>query len=140
MNFLANSYFILQISHAKSFEMMHTRCLYSNHIQVYFQNAPKKAFHGFTRFANFVSFQKPMKSNFPAFLWISIGQITVPASSKPHSKGLGMKNLLYEIIICQKFKLKPRWQCQVALIFPNFVNFQKIHEKLLSSIYMNIFR
>ena len=115
--FLANSNFILQMAQAKTFKMRYNRCQYNNYIQVYSWNARKKAFHGFTRFANFVNFKKPMKSYFPAFLWISIDQITVPASSLAHFKGLGMRNLQYEKIICQKINSK------VTIIMPTNLDY-----------------
>ena len=35
-------------------------------------------------------------------MWISSDKIIVPAPSIPHFKGLGMRNLQYEIRICQK--------------------------------------
>ena len=38
MTFLANPHFILQISHAMSFKMKHTRCAYSNIIQIFIKS------------------------------------------------------------------------------------------------------
>ena len=57
-------------------------------------------------FANFVNFLKSMKSYLPAFLWISLDRTIVPAPSMPHFKGLGMRNLQYEISIYQKIDNK----------------------------------
>ena len=43
-----------------------------------------------------------MKGYFPAFLWYALGKIILLATTIPHFKGLGMRNLQYEIRICQK--------------------------------------
>ena len=102
MNCLTNSYFILQIRHAKTFECgipCAGTIILSKDIH---ENAGTIAFHGFTSFANFVNFQKSMKSYFPAFLWISLDRIIVQASNTPHFKGFDMRNLQYDIRICQK--------------------------------------
>ena len=58
-----------------------------------------------------------MKSNLPVFLWMSLYRIIVRAPSIPHFRGLSMRNLHYEISICQKFIVKPQWHCQLTLIF-----------------------
>ena len=39
---------------------------------------------------------------FPALLWVSLDRIIVWAPSIPHFKDLGMRNLQYEMRICQK--------------------------------------
>ena len=57
------------------------------------------------------------KSYLPAFLWMSLDRTIVQAPRIPHFKSLGMRNLQYEISIYQKLIIKPRWQCQVTLIF-----------------------
>ena len=43
-----------------------------------------------------------MKKYFPALSQISLKRIVVQAPTIPHFKGLGMRNLQYEIRICQK--------------------------------------
>ena len=43
-----------------------------------------------------------MKKYFPALSQISLKIIVVQAPTIPHFKGLGMRNLQYEIRICQK--------------------------------------
>ena len=48
----------------------------------------------------------PQKTYFPAYLRISLNRIIVPAPSIPHFKGLGMRNLQYEISIYQKINNK----------------------------------
>ena len=47
-----------------------------------------------------------MKGYFQAILWISLDQIIVQAPFIPHFKGLVMRNLEYEIRICQKIHTK----------------------------------
>ena len=63
-----------------------------------------------------------MKSYLPAFLWISWDIIMIQAPSIPHFKDFGMRNLQYEMRICQKIHNKVTMQCEV---FANFVNFLK---------------
>ena len=58
-----------------------------------------------------------MKRYFPAILWIPFDQIIVQAPSIPHFKGLGMRNLEYEIRICKKLILKSQCQCQCCPSF-----------------------
>ena len=72
----------------------------------------------------FANFQKSMKSYIPAFLWISLEKHLVPASCIPHFKGLGMRNLQYEIGNCQKHHIKVTMTMS-SYFFANFVNFQK---------------
>ena len=43
-----------------------------------------------------------MKKYFPSLLQISLKIIIVQAPTIPHFKGLGMRNLPYEMRICQK--------------------------------------
>ena len=94
---------------------------------------PSKNIHknaGITSFANFVNFQKSMKSYLPAFLWISWDRIMIQAPSIPHFKDLSMRNLQYELGICQKIhnKVTMPWQ-----VFANFVNFLKSKKSYLPS-------
>ena len=59
--------------------------------------------------------ENPWKAIFHHFLWVSLDRIIVPAPSISHFKVLGMKNLQYEMRICQKVhsshnnNLKLRW-------------------------------
>ena len=66
-----------------------------------------------------------MKIHVPAFLWISLDRIIIQAHSIPHFKGLGMRNLKYEMRFFKKFIIMSQWQRQVTFIFANFVNFLK---------------
>ena len=58
MSILANSYSIFQISHAKTFKMTHTRCLYNNPIQKYSWKCWKIRFHIFISFCQFCQLAK----------------------------------------------------------------------------------
>ena len=60
-------------------------------------------------FASYMKLTKTdesMKHYFQAILWISLDQIIVQAPIIPHFKGLVMRNLEYEIRICQKIHTK----------------------------------
>ena len=59
-------------------------------------------FHGFLEIDKIGKTGESMKCYFPAFLRIFFDRIMVTAPSIPHFKGLGMRNLLYEISIYQK--------------------------------------
>ena len=58
----------------------------------------------------------PWKAIFQYF-YECLYRIIVRAPSIPHFRGLSMRNLHYEISICQKFIVKPQWHCQLTLIF-----------------------
>ena len=99
MNFLTNSYFILKISHAKAFKMRYA--IYQYYI-FYPKIIIKIHFHGFLEIEKIEKTVESMKSYFPASLWISLDRIIVHASSIPHFKALGMRNLQYERSIYKK--------------------------------------
>ena len=116
MMFLSISYFILQISHAKTFKM---RYMYKMLVQDVFPKIFIKMLEcSFSWISgNWLKLGKTgesMKSYFPASLWITLDRIIILTPSIHHFKGLGMRNLQYEIRICQKIHNKVRmsiWSC-----------------------------
>ena len=107
---------------------------YTIFFQRYLEKCWKNSFHGFISFANFVNFQKSMKSHFPAFLWISLKKNLLLAPSIPHFKGLGMANLQYEIKVCQKIHNKVTMAMSSYFAICQLCQFPEIHEKLFSSV------
>ena len=63
----------------------------------------------------------------------------VQAPNIPHSKGLCMINLEYEMKICQKTHNKVAIKMSSNFHFCQLCQFPEIHEKLSSSIFINIF-
>ena len=63
----------------------------------------------------------------------------IQAPSIPHFKGLGMRNLQYEMRICQKNHNKVTMTMSSNFHFCQLCQIPEIHEKLSSSIFMNIF-
>ena len=63
----------------------------------------------------------------------------IQSPSIPHFKGLGMRNLQYEMIICQKTHNKVTMTMSSNFHFCKFCQFSEIHEKLSSCIIMNTF-
>ena len=61
----------------------------------------KKFENKLQKFTNSKKTGEFIKSQFLAFLLISLGRINVLATTIPHFKGLGMTNLQYDMIICQ---------------------------------------
>ena len=70
------------------------------------RNDCKKAIYQMQIFWHHPQIGKSMKNYIQAFLWISLDRIIVQAPSISHFKGLGMRNLEYEIVICQKIHNK----------------------------------
>jgi hypothetical protein len=69
MNFLANSYFIFQISCAKTFKIRYTRCQHNNLIKRYSYNYWKIMFHRFISFCQFhVTCKKPETEKFVFYI------------------------------------------------------------------------
>ena len=68
---------------------------------------------------------------------MSLDEIVVQALSIPHFKGLGTRNLQYEIGVCQKNHNK------VTLAMSNYFDFSQFCQlqetKLFSIIFMNMF-
>ena len=60
----------------------------------------------FCKLTKLTKTDESMKCYFSAILWISFDQIIVQAPSIPHFKGLGMRNLEYEIRVRQKTHTK----------------------------------
>ena len=107
MNSLTNSYFILLISHAKISKMRDTNRQYNNSIHSFSWECWKIAFHEFLEIDKIGKTGESTKSFFPAYLWISLDNISVWS---PSITGLGKKNLLYEIKICNKAIIKSQRQ------------------------------
>ena len=72
----------------------------------------KHKFFCFCFFASYMNLtiltktDESMKGYFPAISWISFDKIIVQTPSISHFKGLGMRNLEYQIAICQKIHTK----------------------------------
>ena len=63
-------------------------------------------FHGFLEIDKIGKTDESTKSYFLSFLWIFLDRIIVTAPSIPHFKGLGTRNLLYELSIYEKINNK----------------------------------
>ena len=71
-----------------------------------------------------------IKSYFPALLWISLDKNIVLAPSIPHFKGLDMRNLQYEIRVCQKIHNKVTLTISSYFDFGQFCQFPDTHVQL----------
>ena len=95
----------MNIFHKTEISTVILRCLtYLNLNWIKSYNIKHKFFHFcfFCKLTELTKTDEYMKPYFPAFLWIFLDRIIVQAPSICHFKGLGMRNLEYEIRICQK--------------------------------------